>query len=322
MIRTGIYSLNQLSQGDLKDFFGKEKNISIYLYQKINQNGNSDNNAKLAELILNRFNSDRNVIKRTYKNRFDFFDNVAIAKIREQNFERVSVLDIAISDGRASCHFLKQAINELNDFYYTGTDIQIFYYIHKKKPVSRSYIITDEEKKIIEITYPPFVWNLARKEGRPYLINNLLKAFFKKKAHVALLKNKYKCQERIELLHQDFKLLLAQNNNFKCSNYNLHNEVPEQFTVIRAMNILHTGYFSKSQLYSILNNLYNGLKVNGLLVEGSNENAGTNVEGAIYKKSEMGFQLLNEPENPSRIKDLILSFSPNLNEYKENTAHN
>ena len=72
------------------------------------------------------------------------------------------------------------------------------------------------------------------------------------------------------------------------------------------MNILHQGYFSRDQLSLILNNIYNGLEINGLLIEGSNEEAGTPVEGAIYRKSETGFTLLSQPEKPSRIKEQII----------------
>jgi 2-polyprenyl-3-methyl-5-hydroxy-6-metoxy-1,4-benzoquinol methylase len=108
MIRSGIYNIGQLNTAGLKDIFRKEKNISIYLYQKINQIDNPEKRKQYAELILNRFNSDRNVLKRTYKNRFNNFDNLAIDVISQQNFENISVLDIAISDGRASCFFLEQ----------------------------------------------------------------------------------------------------------------------------------------------------------------------------------------------------------------------
>ena len=311
MLRTGIYKLNQLNRVASKDVFGKEKNISIYLYQHINKIDNPEKKTQFAELILNRFNSDRNVIKRTYKNRFNNFDNLSINKISEQNYDRISILDVAISDGRASCYFLEQSINQLQNFYYTGSDIHVNYFLNKKDKNDKSYIITDENKKIIEITYPPFVWNLARSEGGFYFINNFLKSLFLKKTQAALLNNKNKYQEKIELIHPDFNALLSKSNSFSLKNFNLFDEISEKYSVIRAMNILHPGYFSKDQLSLIINNIYNSLEINGLLIEGSNEDAGTVVEGAIYKKSEKGFMLLSEPEKPSRIKEIVLSFSDN-----------
>ena len=308
MIRSGIYSLEQLDSAALKDIFGKERNISIYLYQKIVQIESIEKRNKCAELILNRFNSDRNIIKRTYKNRFNNFDNVSINKISEQNYESIPILDIAISDGRASYFFLEQSTNKLQNFFYTGSDIQINYYLNKKDITRKSYIITDESKRIIEITQPPFVWNLARTEGRFYFINNFLKSLFIKRTKAALLNKKYTYQEKIELIHPDFKTLLSKNSGFQVQNYNLFDEIPGKYVVIRAMNILHSGYFSKDQLYLILRNIYKGLETGGLLIEGSNESEGTAVDGAIYKKYEKGFKLLSEPEKPSRIKEIVLAF--------------
>jgi hypothetical protein len=314
MIRTGIYNRDQLERGAFKDIFGKEKNISIYLYQQISQIENIEERTKYTELILNRFNSDRNVIKRTYKNRFNKFDDLSITKISGQNYDKLSILDVAISDGRASCFFLEQSINQLQNFCYIGSDIQINYYLNKEHENSKSYIITDENNKVVEITKPPFVWNLARIEGNFYFINNFLKNVFLKKTEEDLLKNKFKYQEKIELIHPDFRNLLEKSNCFQIRNYNLFDEIPEEYNVIRAMNILHPGYFSKDQLSMIFNNIYNGLEMNGLLIEGSNESVGTPVEGAIYTKTETGFILLNEPERPSRIKDFVLAFRhKNLN---------
>jgi hypothetical protein len=312
MIRTGIYSLDQLDKVSLKDIFRKEKNISVYLYQKVSKIENNENKVLLAELILNRFNSDRNVIKRTYKNRFNNFDNLSIRKISDQNFDNISILDIAVSDGRASCFFLEGLINQFENFCYTGSDIHLNYFLSKKHEKSKSYIITDENKKVVEITKPPFVWNLARTEGRFYFINNFLKKHFLKRAQLALLKDEFSYQEKLDLLHPDFKALISHSNCFRIMNYNLFDPVPEKYNVIRAMNILHPGYFSKDQLYMIFRNLHYGLEINGLLIEGSNENAGTPVDGAIYKKDKNGFTLYSEPERPSRIKELILAFRQNI----------
>jgi hypothetical protein len=311
MIRSGIYSLDQLNKADFIDFFGKEKNISIYLYRNLDQIVSFDKRNQYAELILNRFNSDRNVIKRTYKNRFNKFDDLSLTKILEQNYNKISILDVAISDGRASCYFLEQSINKLKNFHYTGSDIQINYYLNKEHKTSKSYTITDENTKIVEITKPPFVWNLARTEGRFYFINNLLKQHFLRKAEKELFMKKLKYQERIELLHPDFKAILNKSNYFRILNYNLFDKIPGKFNVIRAMNILHQGYFNKDQLIFILNNLYNGLDINGLLIEGSNEHANSPVEGDIYKKDEKGFILISEPERPSRIKEFVLAFRHN-----------
>src|ERR1035437_21537 len=308
MTRTGIYKLEKFDRAALKDIFGREKNISISLYKQLNKIDNFEEKTEYAEIILNRFNTDRNVIKRTYRDRFNKFDSLSINKIQDQGYNRISILDLAISDGRASCFFLEQALLKLQNFQYTGSDIHINYYLNKIKSGNKSFIITDEDQKIIEIVYPPFVWNLARTEGSFYFINNLLKNHYLKKARAAFLNNKFTYQEKIELIHPDYQTLLTKSKDFHIRKHDLFDVIPEKYSVIRSMNILHTGYFDRDHLSSILNNIYNGLEMNGLLIEGSNENAGSPVDGAIYRKYEKGFNILSEPEKPSRISELVLSF--------------
>lgn len=310
MIRRGIYKENQLFTKNLKDSFGREKNISLYLYSKISHSNNHIERSKLQELILNRFNSEGNIIKRTYKNRFNNFDDSSIKAILEQRFKSTSVLDVGISDGRASYYFLETSAKKIKNLSYTGSDINISYFLNKINSKRRSYVITDIKNTVIEITKPPFVWNYSRTEGKLYIINNILKKYYLKRAKLALLNNKYKYKEQIELIHDDFKLLLSGNPNYEICNYNLFEVIPVKYSVIRAMNILHYGYFNQDQLASILINVFNGLELHGLFIEGSNESEGSEVEGAIYKKSENGFVLLGQPEKPSRIIEMVLSFVP------------
>jgi hypothetical protein len=246
----------------------------------------------------------------TYKNRFDEFDKYSIRIIADQNLEKIFILDTAISDGRASCYFLEESIKQLQNLWYTGSDINVDYYLKKKNSAGKYYIVTDKSNKIIEITLPPFVWNLARTEGSFYFLNNFLKSYFSRKSRNELVKNEFKYTEKIELIHPDYRKLIKCDNCFQVRNYNLFEKVTEKYNVIRAMNIIHPGYFSRDQLILILSNLYEGLEMNGLLIEGSNENVGSPVEGAIYKKVGNGFLLICEPERPSRIRELVLGFSP------------
>jgi chemotaxis methyl-accepting protein methylase len=151
---------------------------------------------------------------------------------------------------------------------------------------------------------------MARKEGGFYFMNNILKRLYFNNSVRSLKKGKYQYFETIELVHPDFKALIDNNSHFHLNEHNLFDKISGSYTVIRAMNILHFGYFSEQQLYLILNNIYEGLESNGLFIEGSNENTDSPVEGEIYKKHSDGFSLVIEPEKPSRIKDLVLSFIP------------
>ena len=310
MIRSGIYKLDQLRGANTLDIFGKEKNISIKIYNDLLQTRDEKQYEELSELILNRFNTHSNAIKRTYRNRFNAFDLNCISNIKEANFEKVKIHDLAISDGRASCFFLENVINSFKEPHYTGSDIAMYYQLYKTPNSQNNYIITDEHGSIIEITIAPFVWNIARKEGKLYFLNNLLKNYFLKKYATLLKRGDLKLSEKINITDKEFTQLIQSNSNFSLKNYNLFESDPSTYNVIRVMNILHFGYFKEEQLQLILNNIYNSLEENGLLIEGSNEDAGSAVEGSIYKKTKFGFTLVVEAEKKSRIIQSVLNFNP------------
>lgn len=309
MFRTGVYKLKPLLRNRIKDIFGKSKNISISLLNELDIIQDEEQRENISEIILNRFNSDRNVLKRTYKNRYNEFDIFSLNRILEENFNNLSILDIAISDGRASIFFLKEAESRFGNFYYSGSDINIYYNIHKKNKKTNQFIVTDDLNRIIEIVVPPFVLNIARPEGAFYFLNNSIKLLLEKTMKRKLINGVLKYQEKIELIHRDYIKLINSNNQFAIKNYNLHNEISEKYHVIRAMNILHSGYFSQTQFNLIFQNIYAGLHTNGLLIEGSNEDPGSPVAGAIYQKKPEGFILISESDLKSRIKDKILSFN-------------
>ncbi|MDO9000951.1 MAG: hypothetical protein Q7W45_14375 [Bacteroidota bacterium] len=312
MLRTGIFKISQLKNKQLKDLFGKEKNISIKLYHDIKTDSSIVNTIynKYSEIILNRFNTKSNAIKRTYRNRFNAFDVNCIKKIEEASFENVKIHDLAISDGRASCFFLENAINSFQKLNYTGSDIAMYYYLYSKPNEKNCYVITQENGVIIEITQAPFVWNMARKEGKLYFINNWLKSYYLKKCTNLLKSGALNAPEKIHITDKEFSQLIQSNSNFSLKNYNLFEADTATYNVIRVMNILHFGYFSEDQLQLIFNNIYNSLEENGLLIEGSNEDAGSEVEGAIYKKTKNGFVLMLSGEKKSRIEKSVLNFKP------------
>lgn len=294
----------------MKDIFGRDKNISLALYNLLHKNYAGSDKDALAEIVLNRFNSSKNAIKRTYKERFNHFDDAALDQIRKAGFENWHLHDMAISDGRASLYFIRLVMSNFKDFTYHASDIAVSYTVYGATTHARSYAIADADNRIIEVTRPPFVWNYARPEGNFYFLNN----FLKKKAgrkYDALLKSKALArQDEIVLLDADFIELTRGDQRFKAFNHNLFKPCAEAYQVIRVMNILHYGYFKEAELNSILDAIYSSLDINGLLVEGSNEYAGSPVEGAIYKKTATGFELLLTPEKPSRIANLVAAFRP------------
>jgi hypothetical protein len=309
MIRTGIYNLRQFKQKTLKDAFGKEKNISLEVYSQLNQEISHELNERYAEIILNRFNSSNNVIKRTYRNRFNSFDDLGIGMIQKLGISSPRIHDMAVSDGRASYYFLEKIQNCFPSMEYHASDLVTSYIIHKKSDESGSYLITDNNLNIIEITVPPFVWNYARKEGNLYFINNFLKAYFRRKFYRRLIGKQLKFIKTLPIVDYGFKSLLDKSDKYKLISYNVFEKSLYQYNVIRAMNLLHFGYFKAEQLYAVLDNIYESLLPEGILIEGSNEDAGSPVEGAVYQKTNKGFELIISSDKPSRILEIVLSYN-------------
>ena len=79
----------------------------------------------------------------------------------------------------------------------------------------------------------------------------------------------------------------------------------ENFDVIRAMNVLNLIYFSREDLMKGIANTITCLGEGGLFITGSNLEAGTSVNGAIYKKSGGCLEKLEVSGNGSQIDDLI-----------------
>ncbi len=307
MLRTGIYKLSQI-QKSLLDVFGKEKNISLKLYDQLNQLKDPSLQEHYSETILNRFNSNSNAIKRTYRNRFNSFDDLVIELIQQQHYSILRVHDMAISDGRASCYFLEKLLSNFPEVEYHASDLAICYNMYHPTSNPDSYVIADEKLNIIEITKPPFVWNYARKEGRLYFLNNWLKNRYKQKYETDIKSKKLKQVDTLFIVDNYFKQLINKNKKFKMFNYNFFDTSNYSYEVIRVMNILHYGYFNDKQLTVILSNIHASLTVGGIFIEGSNENAGSEVDGAIFKKNKTGFELLKSANKSSRIIERVINF--------------
>ena len=58
------------------------------------------------------------------------------------------------------------------------------------------------------------------------------------------------------------------------------------------MNVLNSSYFDRQQLSIAVGHIFESLTLGGLLIIGSNDAAGTEVRGAIYRKLSQGFQVL------------------------------
>jgi CheR methyltransferase, SAM binding domain. len=149
--------------------------------------------------------------------------------------------------------------------------------------------------KILEIVWPPFVFNTIRMD-KFYIhpLNRLLK-FFVEHLHARPILNAYKAGqirgEKIQLFapaalalaHTDPRFTLGQHDLLQAPSETDH------YQIVRAMNVLNPSYFNKAQMQQIINNILHSLQDDGLLITGSNQNAGSMVNGAVYKKQENQF---------------------------------
>ena len=76
MIKTGLYRVDQLSSSaKIRGFFGGTRRVSITLYEKLHEMKKAE---EWAEKILFSYCDARGIFKRTYADRFDQFDDMAI----------------------------------------------------------------------------------------------------------------------------------------------------------------------------------------------------------------------------------------------------
>src|SRR5882724_6478758 len=184
MIRFGVCSLEDLYANRLSDAFGKEKNISIELYEELFHN-DAPSASEYQEIVLSRFKCGQ-VFKRTHLQRFSEFDTATLSAVQKQfrqaRNELLAVHDLAASDGRTSLELYHQLINLFNDgFSFLATDVLPWVY-SVGKPSERLRVITDDGGRTMEIVYPPFVFNLARQESKFYWINKVLVKRLQKEA--------------------------------------------------------------------------------------------------------------------------------------------
>lgn len=310
MIKTGIYELVQVKQGFkfFKGLFGGEKKLSITLYDQILNEPNAE---ELAERILQLFADERGAYKRTYAKRFEEFDN-EIINLLKQTFsqqEALLIQDVGVSDARTSVDFFVKLANIFKNLKFEASDYNPKVYIIEQNNIKLTLSHTG---KLLEVVWPPFVFNFIKRDSyKHYPFNHIIRFivyFFK----IRKILNDYKLgvvKARELLLFAPNAINLAkQDQRFNLLQHDLMQPFNNCSHIIRAMNILNISYFSESEFNKILNNIYAGLVEQGLLIVGSNQEAGSIVHGGVYKKTNNNFEKIWQSGNGAAIDDLILQF--------------
>jgi hypothetical protein len=311
MIKKGIYEILQLENShNFKDCFGGEKRLSITLYDQIINHPHAD---ELAERILLLFADERGAYKRTYAKRFEAFDDEVLKLLAQslESQENIVIQDVAVSDGRTAGDFFEKLIQHFSDISYYASDYNPKVHVIEK---GRTKVTLSHTGKILEIVWPPFVFNTIKRESyRNYPFNYLVRIYIEQIVVRPLLQAYHagKLISRELFLFAPKIIALAQNDKrFQLLQHDLLTSFAHQSHIIRAMNVLNPSYFSQEQFEKVLSHIYRGLYGAGVLITGSNQEAGSLVHGGMYQKTPVGFKKVWQSGDGSPIEKNLLEFKP------------
>lgn len=317
MYQLGISNISQLTF--ILDKGGNKKNqpVAIDLYTRINEI-DPQKQEQSEEIILENFSFSDGSYKKTHSNRFNDFDEKIINRLEDvfDNNKKLLVHDLAVSDGRTSFDFFSKLQKTFLNLDFFASDKNMFVYAQTDLKNKKKKIITDEAGKILQIIFPPFVlnfytskraWRFKIKKAIFYPLNfillNLLKVTFIRNIFFKAGEEK----QKITLLQNKVLSLTKTKNNFHIQNYDLLQKNPDQFDIIRAMNVLNFSYFTPEEVKTIVFNILNSLKEGGLFVVGANKAAATPVNGDLLIKKNGRFESLEKFGEGAPFREIILS---------------
>jgi hypothetical protein len=324
MFKRGICTIEDLaasSRAPLRKRF--RPNYYIGLYEQALDTDGIDQDW-VQELVLEPFAVNNAVFKRTNKERFGEFDGRSIELLRASPALRRScvVHDMAISDARTACDFfdkLEPEFGKALQFYATDLCLKVTS-VHRRG--SRLTVVLDSGGKILQIVFPPFVLPVSTSEPWVlYPLNRILRAVLIRTAVKRLVAELEGDQESLEkrdilLLCREAREHLRRYANFHIETYDMLDEPRRRFDVVRAMNIFNRSYFPDVVLSKAIGNVLTSLNENGVFLTGSNQNAGSIVNGSIYRKCGGRFVRLHKSASGSPVDDLIMAASGAVSQAK------
>ncbi|MGO9897026.1 MAG: hypothetical protein ACLPX8_22750 [Bryobacteraceae bacterium] len=232
------------------------------------------------------------------------------------NGELKHFIDIGISDGSTSVDMVSKLDREFGStFLYTATDRDGHFIVIRDGQNKHRRVIVDQNYSMVQAIVPPFVYcTLASRDNLLlFPINRLYRPVAMKYARKLIARclagDSDLSKEEISFFSSDFSLLLKNNPNVKFEQWDINLTWPgKEARCIRAMNLLNPEYFSSATITIVVGNLLNAVEEGGLIAVGSNEEAGSIVHGAIYKKVESGLELLTLTGNGPPCADAFLRY--------------
>ncbi|MBI1752400.1 MAG: hypothetical protein HY014_06910 [Acidobacteria bacterium] len=311
MFKTGIHHISQLDGSvSLKSLLGKDRVVSVTLYDQILDFPNAD---FLAERILDCFSDERGVYKRTYANRFEAFD-AHLLQMMEGQFDPASpmvVADVSVSDGRTACDLFERLAPRFPRIAHYASDFSPHVLVLKE---GRFTLTLSRKNRILEMMWPPFVFSAMKPETPHfYPLNFVLRKFMRRFLAEPLLRKHLAGQAQtreIQLFSMRALNLVRKDARFHLGEQNILEPLmlPEPAHLVRSMNVLNPTYFTPADLARVVGNFHRALRPGGWLVAGSNEDAGSVVHGAVYRKTEAGFERIWQSGQGLELETHVLSW--------------
>ncbi len=290
---TGIHDARQLARFAPAKWPGIRRRIAIDLIDEIDRLGDPVLRSALFERIVDV----RGAFKRTYPDRFSDFDGLLVAQWGPHGGgERAAQwLDVGVSDGTTSLPLIA-AVDRMSQgrFTFTVTDLDGGYVRLSRGRAPERRVIADASGSIVQIIVPPFLF--THRESR-YLfpLNRMLRPAAERFAGRLVADWRTGSADvdvsEIHLLSPGMRERLAADRRVAFRAWDiLEPWTGETAGCVRAMNVLNPGYFDADQMKRAVRNLFAAVRDGGLLAMGSNEDAGTPVDGIICRR--MGDRLV------------------------------
>jgi chemotaxis methyl-accepting protein methylase len=281
MLKFGVHRPEQLNRRKLDSFAGRRQFLALDLYHRVPEGPEAD---YFQERILSRLAVANGTFKYTRAHRFDTFDRLSLEEIRKQfQSDTLRVHDIGVSDGRTAAHFFEVLTDVYAELDFTASDLSHCFHVVRRRGGSWR-VITDDRGNLIQVVAPPFVFNVARQESKLlYPLNHMVRRVVTALYAQRLLRDPGVARETIEIICASCRAAL-ETGKFHFKSYDLLAGPKGAFDVIRAMNLLNLSYFSEPDFRRIFANIKESLIEGGLFIAGSNEESGSEVNGAIYRK--------------------------------------
>lgn len=285
---TGIHDQRQLARFDPAKWPGIRRRIAIDLIDDIDKLGDPAVRAALFERIVD----GRGAFKRTYPDRFADFDALLMSQWSAAGTgdRPVHVLDAGVSDGSTSLPLIAAVAKRSEGrFRFTATDLDGRYLRLSRESAPERRVILSAAGEVVQVILPPFLF--THRESR-YLfpVNRMLRPAAMRFAGRLMADWRIGAADvetsDILLLAPELRRRIAADPRVTFEAWDiLQPWRGESADCVRAMNVLNPGYFAAGEMTRVVRHLFAALRDGGWLAMGSNEDAGSPVDGIVCRRA-------------------------------------